>query len=51
MQAVYCNIDGVSITQEKVPCEERLIERDNDYRKAREGYERYFYPEKVIRAG
>ena len=24
---------------------------DNDYRKAREGYERYFYPEKLIRAG
>jgi hypothetical protein len=24
---------------------------DNDYRKAREGYERYFYPEKMIRAG
>jgi hypothetical protein len=24
---------------------------DNDYRKAREGYEKYFYPEKMIRAG
>lgn len=24
---------------------------DNDYRKAREGYERYFYPEKMIRTG
>jgi len=24
---------------------------DNDYRKAREAYEKYFYPEKMIRAG
>lgn len=24
---------------------------DNDYRKAREGYEKYFYPEKMIRTG
>ena len=24
---------------------------DNDYRKAREGYERYFYPEKMTRTG
>ena len=24
---------------------------DNDYRKAREGFEKYFYPEKIIRAG
>ncbi|HSB44533.1 MAG TPA: hypothetical protein VLD60_05945 [Nitrospira sp.] len=24
---------------------------DNDYRKAREGFEKYFYPEKMIRAG
>jgi hypothetical protein len=24
---------------------------DNDYRKAREGYERYFYPEKMIKTG
>jgi hypothetical protein len=24
---------------------------DNDYRKAREGYEKYFYPEKIIKAG
>ncbi len=24
---------------------------DNDYRKAREGYEKYFYPEKIIRTG
>lgn len=24
---------------------------DNDYRKAREGYEKYFYPEKIMRTG
>lgn len=24
---------------------------DNDYRKAREGYEKYFYPEKITKAG
>jgi hypothetical protein len=24
---------------------------DNDYRKAREGYEKYFYPEKIVKAG
>lgn len=24
---------------------------DNDYRKAREGYEKYFYPERIIKAG
>ena len=24
---------------------------DNDYRKAREGFEKYFYPEKMIRTG
>jgi hypothetical protein len=24
---------------------------DNDYRKAREGYEKYFYPEKIIKTG
>ena len=24
---------------------------DNDYRKARDGYERYFYPEKLLRTG
>ena len=24
---------------------------DNDYRKAREGYEKYFYPEKIVKTG
>ena len=24
---------------------------DNDYRKAREGFEKYFYPEKMIKTG
>jgi hypothetical protein len=24
---------------------------DNDYKKGRDGYEKYFYPEKIIKAG